>query len=181
MHVVCAPRHLRVITALVVALAVSACATGPDSLDASKLAKARQITTLDVSPISVYDGQIALVGGEYKSELEDSLGVFYRGPGRSFRFVDETYPGGIYVTKPPSAAKYRLYYYKTTAPTVDITPTIGQVVQTTTPAATPLAAGVGAGIGAGAVAIIQHMDDGKLMLLQPIEGVDYRQLVRVRN
>lgn len=172
---------MKIITTLLVALALSACATGPDSLDATKLTKAKQTATLDVSPITLYEGQIALAGGEYKAELEDSLGVFYRGPGKSFRFVDETYPGGIYVTRPPAALKYRLYYYKTLATTVDTTETVVRVVQTTTPAASPLTAGVGAGIGAGVVAFIQHMDDGKLMLLQPIEGVDYPQLIRARN
>jgi len=163
-----------------VVIALTACATAPDSLDATKLAKAEQSATLDVSPISLRDGQIALCGGEFKAELEDTSGVFYRGPGNCFRVLNETYPGGIYITKPPAEAKYRLYYYKTSSAPSDAGPAV-QVAQTAAPSATPGVAGAGAGIGAGIVAYIQGMNDGKLMLLQPIDGVEYARLVRVRK
>lgn len=172
--------HMKCIAIVLIAIALSACA-GPDSLDAAKLAKARESATLDVSPISLYEGQIVLAAGEYKAELEDSSGVFYRGPGKSFRFLKETYPGGIYITKPPGPAKYRLYYYKTSTAVVDSTATALGISQAASPAAGPLTAGVGAGVGAGIVTYMVHMNDGKLMLLQPVEGVDYLQLVRARN
>lgn len=152
-------------------------------MDAAKLSRARQDATLDVSPISLREGQIALAAGEYRAELEDAFGVFYRGPGRSFRVLEETYPGGIYITKPPAPLKYRLYYYKdkASAAAVDSTATAAGIVQTAAPTASPVAAGVGAAAGTGIVSYMVHMNDGKLMLLQPIEGVNYPQLVRARN
>lgn len=169
-----------IVTFPLMALALYGCA-GPEALDASRLTRTRQDRTLDVSAISLRDGQIALAAGQYKAELEDASGVFYRGPGRSFRVLKEMYPGGIYITRPPEPVKYRLYYYKTSTPAVDSTAAASSIAQAATPGASPVAVGVGAGIGAGIVSYMVHMNDGKLMLLQPIEGVDYRQLVRPRD
>ncbi len=171
---------MKILTALVVAITLTACVTAPDALDPTKLVKAEQSATLDVSQISLYDGQISLCAGEYKAELEDASGVFYRGPGNCFRHLKANYPGGIYITKPPAPMKYRVYYYMTSSASADATATV-QIAQTAAPTAGPAATGAGAGLGAGIVSYMQHMNDGKLMLLQPVEGVDYTRLVRVRK
>lgn len=168
---------MKTIIALVVAITLTACASAPEALDPAKLVKVQQPSTLDVSQISLYDGQITLCAGEYKAELEDALGVFYRGPSNCFRHLNATYPGGIYITKPPAPVKYRAYYYMTSSEPADATNSV-EIAQAAAPTAGPVATGAGAGIGAGIVTYMQHMNDGQLMLLQPVEGVDYARFVR---
>lgn len=160
-----------------ICFALTGCASGPDALELQTLAKASNGDVLHVKSISLRNDQIALASGDYKAELEDANGTFYRGPGNCFRVINDTYQGGIYITKPPSAPKYRLYYYKTANSTPMSDLQAQQIGSSTAPKAGIVSGAVGGAVGAGIVDYLKTMNDGKLMLLQPIEGVNYADLV----
>ncbi|TAK82819.1 MAG: hypothetical protein EPO09_21480 [Aquabacterium sp.] len=166
------------VSLLGILLIVTGCATAPDSLEPTSLKRATSTEVLHVKAISLRDDQIALAPGDYKAELEDSNGTFYRGPGNCFRILRDTYQGGIYVTNSTGTKKYRLYYYKTAnAVPMDTTQT-QSIVESTAPKAPIVSGAVGGAIGAGIVDYMKTMNDGKLMLLQPIDGINYAELVK---
>jgi len=160
-----------------IALALTGCATAPDAIEPQTLAKASSAEVLHVKAISLRNDQIALAAGDYQAELEDANGTFYRGPGNCFRVIKDTYQGGIYIPRPPGPPKHRPYYYKTANSTPVSDGQAQQIANNTAPQAGIGAGAVGGALGAGIVNYMQTMNDGKLMLLQPIDGVNYPELV----
>lgn len=158
-------------------LALTGCASAPDALEPASLARTSSTEVLHIKAISLRDDQIALAAGDYKAELEDANGVFYRGPGNCFRVVRETYAGGIYLTKQPGPKKYRLYYYKTANATPLGDQQAQQITNRTAPNAPMVNGAVGGAIGASIVDYMATMNDGKIMLLQQIDGANYADLV----
>lgn len=140
---------------LLLPLLLSACA-GPEALEPKKLSNASKVEAVYVKKISLNKDQIGLDEGVYKSELQNNKGTFYRGPEGCFRLFGGHLEGGIFITNRTGEKIYRLYYYKT--------PNDSPAVR-------------GHGLGEQMANYMATVNDGKIMLLQPINSVNYAELV----